>query len=91
MIYSDFAIEQLKNTLCEKFLSNSTPKKYAGIMLEALEVIKQLQQKTSKDVVSVVRCKECKYRSEAGNCEHPRHTVLPTAYPMDYCSYGEVR
>lgn len=44
MNYSDFAIEQLKGRLQEKAFNNSTPKKYAGDMLEALEVIQQLQK-----------------------------------------------
>lgn len=42
------------------------------------------------DVVKVVRCKECKYRTKFGHCGHPRqHGILPTAYPYDFCSYGE--
>lgn len=45
MIYSDFAIEQLKQRLLEKSMKDSTPKKYAGDMFEAYEVIRQLQVK----------------------------------------------
>lgn len=42
------------------------------------------------DAVIVTRCKDCKYWTEFGNCGHPRqHGILPTAYPYDYCSYGE--
>lgn len=41
------------------------------------------------DAVPVVHCKDCKYRTEFGNCGHPRHHgILPTAYPYDFCSYG---
>ena len=44
------------------------------------------------DAVSVVRCKDCKHRTESGNCGHPRHHgILPSAYPYDFCSYGERR
>ena len=44
------------------------------------------------DVAEVVRCKDCKHRTEAGNCGHPRHHgILPSAYPYDFCSYGERR
>lgn len=44
------------------------------------------------DVAPVVRCKDCKHRSESGNCGHPRHHgILPSAYPYDFCSYGERR
>lgn len=42
------------------------------------------------DVAPVVRCKDCRHRTEAGNCGHPRHHgILPSAYPYDFCSYGE--
>ena len=42
------------------------------------------------DAVIVTRCKDCKYRTEFGNCGHPcHHGILPTAYPYDFCSYGE--
>lgn len=45
---------------------------------------------TVDDAVIVVRCKDCKHRTEAGNCGHPRHHgILPSAYPYDFCSYGE--
>lgn len=41
------------------------------------------------DAVIVTRCKDCKYRTEFGNCGHPRHHgILPSAYPFDFCSYG---
>lgn len=41
------------------------------------------------DVAEVVRCKDCKHRTETGNCGHPRHHgILPSAYPFDFCSYG---
>ena len=43
MVYSDFSIEQLKQRLFVKAMKNSTPKKCAGDMLEAAEVIQQLQ------------------------------------------------
>ena len=44
------------------------------------------------DVAEVVRCKDCKHRTETGNCGHPRHHgILPSAYPFDFCSYGERR
>lgn len=43
MVYSDFSIEQLKQRLFVKAMKNSTPKKYAGDMLEAAEAIQQLQ------------------------------------------------
>ena len=48
MVYSDFSIEQLKQRLFLKAMKNSTPKKYAGDMLEAAEVIQQLQARIKK-------------------------------------------
>ena len=42
------------------------------------------------DVVPVVRCKDRKHRTEFGNCGHPRQKgVLPSAYPFDFCNYGD--
>lgn len=44
------------------------------------------------DVAEVVYCKDCKHRTESGNCGHPRHHgILPSAYPYDFCNYGERR
>lgn len=49
-----------------------------------------LVRQPAADVAEVVRCKDCKHRTEAGNCGHPRHHgILPSAYPYDFCSYGE--
>ena len=48
IVYSDFSIEQLKQRLFLKDMKNSTPKKYAGDMLEAAEVIQQLQAKIKR-------------------------------------------
>ena len=45
MKHSDAAIELLKLRLVEKAMKDSTPKKYAGDLLEAAEVIVQLQEK----------------------------------------------
>lgn len=56
---------------------------------EADRVIREMP---TIDAEVVVRCKDCKYRTEFGNCGHPRyHGILPTAYPYDFCSYGERR
>lgn len=43
-----------------------------------------------QDVVTVVRCRECKHRTKYGSFGHPRHEdTLPIAYQNDFCSYGE--
>ena len=53
-------------------------------------VILLLKNAPAADVAEVVRCKDCKHRTEYGNCGHPRQKgVLPSAYPFDFCSYGE--
>ncbi|MGM9646554.1 MAG: hypothetical protein ACI3YH_00280 [Eubacteriales bacterium] len=46
--YNDDAIERLKMRLVEKAMKDNTPKKYAGDMLEAAEVIVLLQKKYKK-------------------------------------------
>ena len=44
------------------------------------------------DAVVVTRCNDCKHRTETGNCGHPRHHgIFPSAYPYDFCNYGERR
>lgn len=45
MVHSDFSIQLLKERLLSKSMNDKTPKKYAGDMFEALEVIQQLQKK----------------------------------------------
>lgn len=50
----------------------------------------EIREMPAADVAEVVRCKDCKHRTEFGNCGHPRQKgVLPSAYPFDFCSYGE--
>lgn len=59
---------------------------------KGLEPSQYIEVLPAADVAPVVRCKDCKHRSESGNCGHPRHHgILPSAYPYDFCSYGERR
>lgn len=52
----------------------------------------EIREMPAADVAEVVRCKDCKHRTETGNCGHPRHHgILPSAYPYDFCNYGERR
>ena len=52
----------------------------------------EIRELPAADVAEVVRCKDCKHRTEWGNCGHPRHHgIFPSAYPYDFCSYGEQR
>ena len=49
-----------------------------------------IEKAPTVDAVPVVYCKDCKHRTEFGNCGHPHQQgILPTAYPDDFCSYGE--
>lgn len=53
------------------------------------KVIFLLKQAPAADAEPVVRRKDCKHRTEFGNCGHPRQKcVLPSAYPFDFCSRG---
>ena len=52
-------------------------------------IINYLDDAPTINTVEIVYCKDCKHRTEAGNCGHPRHHgILPSAYPYDFCSYG---
>ena len=52
----------------------------------------EIRKLPAADVAPVVRCRDCKHRTEYGNCGHPRQKgVLPSAYPYDFCNYGERR
>ena len=44
MVYSDFAIENLKERLLSKSMNDRCPKKYAADLYESYEVIRQLQK-----------------------------------------------
>lgn len=58
-------------------------------VMRVSRLLDKLAKVPAADVAEVVRCKDCKHRTEAGNCGHPRHHgILPSAYPYDFCSYG---
>lgn len=48
MEHTEFRIEQVKERLAELALKDSTPRKYAGLMLEAYEIIKQREKELEK-------------------------------------------
>lgn len=57
-------------------------------LTKAMEIILEMAMVTN----GIVYCKDCEFRTISGNCGHPRHeSVLPTAYPNDFCSYGVLR
>lgn len=52
--------------------------------------LRAIRELPAADVAEVVRCKDCRHRTEYGNCGHPRQKgVFPSAYPFDFCSYGD--
>jgi len=54
------------------------------------QLLRWVRKQSTIDATEVVRCKDCKHRTEMANCGHPRQDgILPTAYPLDFCSYGE--
>jgi hypothetical protein len=44
MEHTEFRISQVKERLVELALKDGTPKKYAGVMFEAFEIIKQREK-----------------------------------------------
>ncbi len=65
--------------------------KAAVTIATAKKLVRSIVRRTpAADVAPVVHCKDCAHRTEMGNCGHPRHHgILPSAYPYDFCSYGE--
>jgi len=65
--------------------------KAAVTIATAKKLVRDIVHRTpTADVAPVVHCKDCAHRTEMGNCGHPRHHgILPSAYPYDFCSYGE--
>lgn len=85
---SDF--EQMLNDLCKMSKAQLVQMvRNTGEVEIALNIFKNVMK---EDYARVLRCKDCKHRTESGNCGHPRHHgILPSAYPYDFCSYGERR
>lgn len=79
-IRREVALEDFES--CNAENPNWTPQRVKTLLL----------RQPAADVAEVVRCKDCKHRTETGNCGHPRHHgILPSAYPYDFCNYGERR
>lgn len=92
-IRRDTAIELMKKEAAEMSESFEELGGESGIYADAYEdAANMLQDMAAADVAEVVHCKGCKHRTENGNCGHTRHRgILPSAYPYDFCSYGERR
>ena len=77
-ISREAALEDFES--CNAENPNWTPQRVKTLLL----------RQPAADVAEVVRCKDCKHRTEFGNCGRPRQKgVLPSAYPFDFCNYGE--
>lgn len=86
----DEYISREKTLALLKSLGSRDYRREKGTIQDAIKMISSSAYTPAADVAQVVRCKDCKHRTEAGNCGHPRHHgILPSAYPYDFCSYGE--
>mgnify|MGYP001539651347 CR=1 FL=1 len=94
-------MSELQKELCKYLRGKYSPASIAEeiadveIMLEQMKMLfccadDVVNAVPKEDVAPVVHCKDCAHRTEMGNCGHPRHHgILPSAYPYDFCSYGE--
>lgn len=85
----DEYISREKTLALLKSLGSRDYRRENGTIQDAIKMISSSAYTPAADVAPVVRCKDCKHRTENGNCGHPRHHgILPSAYPYDFCSYG---
>lgn len=85
----DEYISRKKTLALLKSLGSRDYRRENGTIQDAIKMISSSAYTPAADVAPVVRCKDCKHRTENGNCGHPRHHgILPSAYPYDFCSYG---
>lgn len=86
----DEYISREKTIALLKSLGSRDYRREKGTIQDAIKMISSAKYTPAADVAEVVRCKGCEHRTENGNCGHPRHHgILPSAYPYDFCSYGE--
>ena len=75
----------------DEYISRKAAAKLLGYTF-GVDVVRKLHEVPAADVAEVVRCKDCKHRTEYGNCGHPlQKGVFPSAYPFDFCSYGKYK
>ena len=87
---TDEYISREKTLELLKSLSSRDYRRKKGTIQDAIKMISYAVYTPAADVAPVVHCKDCAHRTEMGNCGHPRHHgILPSAYPYDFCSYGE--
>ena len=93
MTYSDFAIASLKDKLIQLSMRNSTPRKNAVVLYEAVEVIKQREAERDK-LLGMIRvdCRYCKYYENPldGPCKGCVHFAAKELIEGDYWECKEV-
>lgn len=88
----DEYISREKTLALLKSLGSRDYRREKGTIQDAIKMISSSAYTPAADVAQVVRCKDCKHRTEAGNCGHPRHHgILPSAYPYDFAAMGNGR
>ena len=70
---------------CGKGVLNEYMKQYREGILRIVD------EQPTADVISVVRCKDCKYFYQNGNIKVCKHWNCHSTTDDDYCSYGERR
>lgn len=60
------------------------------LSMKISEVLRQIDEQPSADVVEVVRCKDCRYRQPVDNCMYGECIFAASMVADDdYCSNGE--
>lgn len=94
MIYSEFAITRLKDRLVELSMKNGTPRKYAVVLYEAMEVIKQRESERDK-LLAMIRgdCRYCMHNKNPleGPCKGCVHFAAKEFIEGDYWECKEVQ
>lgn len=68
-------------------LDKIKPIDFPSIEMDGLDVVRYLNILPTVDAVEVVRCKDCKYQNEDGDCDI--HDEWFTRKPESFCCYGE--
>lgn len=71
MYYTDFTIEMTSTEMLDRALNDSTPRKYARLLLEGAEIIRQLRKERDE-----ARAKEPKWIPTGEKVPDPYETVI---------------
>ena len=70
-------------------LDKIKPIDFPSIEMDGIDVVRYLNTLPTVDAVEVVRCKDCKYQNEDGDCDI--HDEWFTRKPESFCCYGEMK